>query len=529
MVNAKFKREGWQVHDINHLLEYNGGGTANWSEMGCYKTSTGLWYLDRKVREAGITNPSILIVTSKAGKGTFFEAIPEILPNYTMFDIETQGLSVFVGGQKLKLPKDQLKFVPTEFAMPAVCLTHYNVFSKSNFGQFEEDPETGLPLRDENDKIIFKPWAQSDYIINREWDMMWCDEFHKMKDKEARWTVNIKKVKTKVGRHGSTGTGFINKPDEIWSLLNWLDRKNYGSYWKFREEYCLVDDSEGYTKIIGCKPEKKDEFRKLVRSIGVRRTLTEVMPHIKEPIFKAIEVDLNKVQRKMYDDIRMQLKALDQQGVELYAANVLSLLQRLRQICVGTPEIIKDEYDPVLDRRKQSIKLVEPSSKIDALMEIIEELRWDEDVKEPLVVFSNFKDPLELLKARLDKNNAAVTEMGLPDIFLKPYIHMEQKDNDIERYHKWHTQFPTLKYRVFMSTLQLGGESINLSPARHVVFLDRSWSPKDNTQGVGRIRRPGQEGQPVVININAKDTVDSYIHAVNNVKQGWYNEIFGKE
>lgn len=86
-----------------------------------------------------------------------------------------------------------------------------------------------------------------------------------------------------------------------------------------------------------------------------------------------------------------------------------------------------------------------------------------------------------------------------------------------------------MKYRVFMSTLQLGGESINLTPARHVVFLDRSWSPKDNSQGIGRVRRPGQEGEPVVININGKRTTDQRIESVVREKQSWFNELFGKE
>jgi SNF2 family DNA or RNA helicase len=103
------------------------------------------------------------------------------------------------------------------------------------------------------------------------------------------------------------------------------------------------------------------------------------------------------------------------------------------------------------------------------------------------------------------------------------------KDSDVERYRKWHDEFPKLEHRVFMSTLQLGGESINLTPARHVIFLDRSWSPKDNAQGIGRIRRPGQEGQPVVIHINANNTTDQYIEQVNDIKQGWYNQIFGDE
>lgn len=79
-----------------------------------------------------------------------------------------------------------------------------------------------------------------------------------------------------------------------------------------------------------------------------------------------------------------------------------------------------------------------------------------------------------------------------------------------------------------MSTLQLGSESINLTSARHIIFLDRSWSPKDNSQGIGRVRRPGQEGQPIVINIEAEDTTDQLLEDKNVRKQGWFNEIFGK-
>lgn len=545
----KFVKEDWQTHDIHHLLHYMDRhnvnsvhpfegvtesdwpnvGTANWSEMGCYKTSTGLWLLDGIMRERGVTNPNILIITSKGGKGTFYEAIPEILPEYTIVNIETQSIALFKNGQLLKLPKEH-KFVPKLFKFPCVCIAHYPIFSRSNYGQFEVDEE-GLPVKyiDDNgiEQFKFKEFTQADYIFTRKWDYVWCDEFHRLKDRNAKQTVGVKKIKTNYGRHGSTGTGFINRPHEIWSLLNWLDKKKYGSFWEFRDEYCELDVVDGVTYIKGVKPEKVQEFRDLVRSIGVRRTLSQVMPHIKEPIFVPKDIDLNPTQRRMYDQIKMELKALDAKGVELYAANVLALLQRLRQICVATPEVIEDYYDPASDRRIQKIKLVEPSSKLDEVMNILEELQWDDDLKEPLVVFSNFKDPLELLKARLNKHNQAVHEMNLPDSELYKYIHLEEKDSDVVRYRKWHDDFPTMQYRVFMSTLQLGGESINLTPAHHVVFLDRSWSPKDNSQGIGRIRRPGQEGQPVVIHLNAEDTTDEYIENVNIRKQGWFNDIFG--
>ncbi len=545
--SKKFIKEGWQDIDIFHLLRYHdkrsaeldlaggGAGIANWSEMGCYKTSTGLWLTERLIKEANARKlldgpkldkqPAILIISSKGGKGTFLEALPEILPEYTILNIETQALFYYKSGQMLRLSKD-IKYVPKEFSFPVVCLAHYNIFAKSNFGKFEVDKE-GNPLK-LNDKFIFKPWNQADYIINREWDVVWCDEFHRLKDRDAKWSVNIKKIPARIAKHGSTGTGFINRPDEIWSLLNWLDPKRYGSYWSFREEFCEIDDWDGYAKVVGCKPEKRDEFRSIVRSIGVRRTLDEVMPHIQKPLFQPITVELNAIQRKMYNALKMELEAEDQKGTPLYAANVLSMLQRLRQICVGTPEVVEDYYDPGLDRRVQKIKLTEPSSKIDAVMEILEGLEWDDEKKEPLVVFSNFKDPLDLLKARLDKHNELAVELQQNDLLYK-YIHLDVGDSDLVRYQKWHDEFPKLEHRIFMSTLQLGGESINLTPARHVVFLDRSWSPKDNAQGIGRIRRPGQEGQPIVIHINAINTTDQYIERVNDVKHGWFTQIFGDE
>lgn len=533
---GKFVKETWQVADLfklsnrhNKQLEEGSktAGTANWSEMGCYKTSTGLWYLEQKIEEAKLQgkiaegkHPSILIITNKSGKGTFFEAIPEIFRNWTFLNIETQSISIFMNGKEMKIPG--LKNCPKEFAFPAICITHYNVFSTSGRGQFQEDEE-GRPLKDpKTGKFLMKPWRQADFIADHEWDFVWTDEFHRMKDKDSKWTVNIKKIKTKLGRHGSTGTGFINRPNEIWSLLNWLDPKTYSAYWSFHERYCEIDTDDGYARVAGVKPEHKDEFRKLVRDIGVRRTLDQTHPDIEKVVFQPVSVDLNPIQRKMYDQIKGELQTLDQNGNSLFSANVLSLLQRLRQICVGTPEVVEDYYDPQLDRRVQKIKLREPSSKLDEVMNILEGLQWDDDKKEPLVVFSCFRDPLELLKARLDKHNevAAGTDMEIK------YIHLQQGDSDAVRYEKWHDEFPKMEHRIFMSTLQLGGESINLTPAHHLVFLDRSWSPKDNNQGIGRIRRPGQTSVPVVININARNTTDRYIEQVNDIKHGWFKTIF---
>lgn len=534
--------EDWQLEDIEQMYQgaVTRGYCANWSEMGAKKTSTGLWMIQRLWKEhwphtlAEGKHPNAWVCTTRSGKGTFFKLAPEILEGWYIFNVTAQGIFVFQDGkeQKLKLSK-----VPEYFEMPTLVVSHYNYFSRSNKGQFLEID--GVPITGEDGAIKMKPWTAADHFVNREWDLCWVDEAHRMKEKDTKWTVIIKRSNDGI-RMDTTGTGFINKPDEVWSLGDHMVKakssksidedpiKNeFSSYYDFRDEFCLIDDDEGYEKVIGVRPERKEDFREIVRTLGPRRTLTEVMPHIKEPIFTPQDVDLNPIQRKMYDQIKSELQTLDQNGVPIYSANVLSLLQRLRAICVATPQVVEEVYDDKTERMKQRIKLVEPSSKIDALMEILDGLEWDEERKDPVVIFSNFIGPLMLIQDRFNKANENAMEMGFNPEY--PYIWMKESHSDQERFNMWNNLFASMEYRVFMSTLQLGGESITLTPARHVIFLDRSWSPKDNSQGIGRIRRPGQEGQPVVININARNTVDSYIHAVNNMKQGWFNEIFGDE
>ncbi len=504
-MSSKFTVQPWQLEDLQKLSDRS--WSANWSEMGCFKTTTGLWLMEGKVR--GIEKPNILIVTTKSGKGTFFQIAPELFPDWYIFNIGTTSVSIVRNGEEKKVTK----FVPEKFDMPTICVAHYDVFSDSSRNRYQIDNEGNVIKID--GKPIPVEWKACDYILDREWDFVWLDEAHRIKNKDTKWTNNLKKIKSP-NRHISTGTGIINRPSELWSLLNFLSRKTYTSFNRFKEYYSLIDIWGGYNKEVGINPDHKDELRDIVFSVGVRRTLDEVMPWIKRPIFVPYEVNLNPVQRKMYDEIKHELLTYDRNGLPIHSPNVLSALMRLRQVTVATPEIEEDYFDEEKERRIQKIRLREPSSKLDTVMEIIEGLEWDEENKQPLVVFSCFKDPLELLKVRLDAADIS-------------YIHLQESDKDQERYQKWGIEFPKLQHRVFLSTLQLGGESINLTPARHVVFLDRSWSPKDNSQGIGRLRRPGQEGEPVVININGKNTTDQRIERVVREKQSWFNELFGKE
>jgi SNF2 family DNA or RNA helicase len=485
--------EPWQEEDLADLLDpdrdYPSG--TNWSQMGCYKTTTGLWLAERYAKLHGIENPNVLIVTTKSGKGTYRDAIPKSLDkSWRTFNISTKGADILGPfGLEHKYDMDYFFRDLKEPKRKNIVLAHYHCFV--------------------NKATIWKILA----LIN--WDVIICDEAHRMKNRETQWTRNLKLLNKGMG-HVMTGTGFINDPSEMWSPLNFLNRAQFPSYWKFREYYCLEEDYTGFRKVTGIDPEHEEEFKTLRKRLGPRRTMAEVHAGIPEPIFTPLEVELNPVQRKMYNEIKRYLATMDQQGVPIHSPNVLSQLNRCRQIAVATPEKYGEYYDQKQERRVQLIRLVEPSSKLDALMEVIDGLQWDKEEKQQLVVFSNFKDPLKLAQARFEKAGIS-------------YIWMQESDNEAVRYEKWHDTFPKKDHRVFMCTLQLGSESINLSPAQHAVFLDRSWSPKDNNQGVGRLYRPGQVGLANIIHINATRTTDQRMEATHNLKTSWFETIFGNE
>lgn len=473
----QFTSTPWQDDDLNQLV--GEPSTANWSEMGCYKTSTALWLAERNGAY------STLVITTKAGKGAYYDIFHKCLPDWRLFAVESKkAVEVFKNHGALDISLGDA--IDPVYGSPHVVLAHYDCFTN-------------------------RTKAIRELLTRKKWDMIIVDEAHRLKSRDTQWTKAIKKLKAPY-RHIMTGTGFINNPAEIWSLLNFLDKTRWSSYWNFRNAYCdEYIDGAGFRHIRGIKPWMVEEFRSLRRELGPRRMMADVHAGIGHPIEAVRTVDLNTVQRRMYNEIKSVLQTLDQQGEPLRSPNVLSQLNRLRQISVATPEVVSRGFNSSTGRAFTEIKLVEPSSKLDETMDIISQL---DEPEQQIVVFSAFRGPLDLLEERLNKASI-------------PYLHMQQKHNEARRYEMWHDLWPQKEHKVFMSTLALGGESINLTSATHMIFLDRSWSPKDMMQAIGRIYRPGQKGVPEIIYINASNTTDQYMKAKLDIKGKWFQEIFG--
>jgi SNF2 family DNA or RNA helicase len=338
-----------------------------------------------------------------------------------------------------------------------------------------------------------------------EWDYIIADEAHNAKNRKAKRTRALKRFKAKHKR-ALTGTPLVNRPDELWSLLNWLYPKDFRSYWRFFEDFVdyKVIYPYGYKEVRGVKNVEK--LREAISLFTLRRTKAEVLPELPEKYYTTLRVDLTKQQRKAYDEMkRDSLAWLDQQPDDqpLPAPTVLAQLTRLRQFASAYCSI---EFG--WTQHDHQVTMSEPSSKLDALMELLENMG-----DEPVVVFSQFKQLVNLAGLRLDaagiRYNAFTGDT--PERLRAKRIE-EFQNGDV---------------RVFLATIQAGGVGITLHRASTAVFLDRSWSPAMNLQAEDRLHRIGQKSAVQVISIQASQTVDQVVESALQRKALWFRKILG--
>jgi len=465
---------------VKELQERPKGSGANFSDMGCYKTSTALWLAQR------LGCKHVLIITTKTGKIPYMQAAPKAVPEYDTINLNTND--------PVHKPEAHEKII---------FFAHYEVFSKrlprnAPAWQKKLTPKKKRPYQRLN--------STAKELNKIKWDMVIVSEAHRL-TRSATWTNTIVGLKSQY-RHEETGTLYINRPDEAQSPLRFMDKERYGSYWDFRRKFCEEKEwppLSGFYHISGIKDEKA--FKAELLQWGPRAMFTEVFDAAELMPPHRVSVNLNPTQRRMYRELEKSKETLDLRGQPLFSPNVISVLMRLRQLCVATPFVVANTWNEKTEKMQQEIDLQEPSPKLEALMDLLQ------DTDTPSVVFSNFKTPLELAARRL-------VAAGISHTVLR------QKDSDEVRFNKVN-EFQEGKTRVFLSTISLGSESITLTAADKVIFLDRSWSPQKMSQAVSRVHRPGQKRPVLPIYIEALNTVDQVVEATLIKKQDWFDAVFG--
>lgn len=330
------------------------------------------------------------------------------------------------------------------------------------------------------------------------------DEGHKIKNPQAAQTRAcwwLGRMPTVQHRFVLTGTPVANKPDDMWSLLHFIDHKAWPAKTRFIDRYCMQAwNGHGGMDIIGLNPDRAEEFHRVIdpfmRRVTKEMVLTQLPPIIRE----RRDCEMTPKQKKAYKDMETQMFVELAEDEHLSATTVIARLTRLIQF--------SSAYATVPNPETMEVLLTDPSNKCDALEDLLDDLEG-----EPIVVFAMSKKLIMLAHDRLVKKGIEcrlITGGQTP-------LEREQNIQD----------FQNGKARVILATVAAGGVGVTLTRAKTAVFLQRSWSMVDNTQAEARVHRIGSEKHDVVtiIDLVAPGTIEERMQRVLFEKKARLEEI----
>ncbi len=324
-----------------------------------------------------------------------------------------------------------------------------------------------------------------------------ADEAHRLFDPHAKWTRAVWAVGhggTVRYRYALTGTPLANAPDDTWGILHFIAPDEWPSRTKYIDRYCLKSwNMWGGLDVIGVRPETRQEFYAVLDPRMRRMPKDLVLPMLPPKLRDIRFAEMTTKQAKAYLEMERQLATRLEDGTIVYSSNNLTGHLRLMQFSSSYATVNGDN----------DVKLTEPSNKLDELDEVLQELGWKWATKstpvrvgEPVVVFAESRQLIEMAAKRMEAHGVRhfIVSGGQTD---------DMRDNYV-------VAFNDGPPSVILVVIKAGGEGIDLTRARHAVFLQRSWSMLGNKQAEDRVHRIGSEvhNKIEIIDIVAPDTVE---------------------
>lgn len=321
------------------------------------------------------------------------------------------------------------------------------------------------------------------------------DEAHRTKEPTSKQTRACWYLQHSEGveqRWSLTGTPIANHVGDLWSIMHGIAPHEYAARAEFVDRYAQFAWNEyGTQDISDVRPDTREELFKFLDPRFRRMLSAVVLPQLPPKIWSTYEVELTPKQRKMYDEIEEMLFARDEKGNMLVATNNLVKNTRLIQLASSSCEVV---YTGELDdhgNEKFEINLINPSSKIDALVEVVG------DFEGHSIAVSAFSRKL------IDLAEQRLTDKGIRCVKITGGVNEWDRAENLRK-------FQNKEAQVMLFTLSAGGVGIDMTTASVMVRLQRSYSMIDNVQGLGRVHRIGSEQHSsiFIVDIIAPGTVE---------------------
>lgn len=360
-------------------------------------------------------------------------------------------------------------------------VTNFDTISRPSEYDKEWIDEDGRK-RQSHEKRFF--WADVLNLAN--FDIVIVDESHYIKNTDSNRSQAVRALKPQRILH-MTGTPVLNRPGELWPMLNMIAPETFPSEETFIRQYTY--DRKTARNV--------EELKEVLKPIMIRRKQSDVVDEL--PPLNRIEEyhELSKKALKLYkkvlDGIYEELAEFDARRRnydapnEMSVASVLAKIMRLKQIC--------------------AIDKVERTA--DLATEIHESA--SEDKHNKVLIFSQFKAVAYAIHQRLGHESLCFVDKGRNDF---ETADVNERDRIVQQFQ--HDD----KYKYLVVTEKSAKEGHNITEAGHVIFNDLFWTPASHDQGEGR----------AYMRINDPHGIDSYYLITDMGGDGieeWIWELLG--
>lgn len=277
-----------------------------------------------------------------------------------------------------------------------------------------------------------------DTLLNMYPAMIILDEAHKIKNPKSANAKAIFKTTKIPYRLALTGTPAQGKPYDIYSILRFLFPSDFRGFWKFIEEYFIVEEETVY---ISGKPRtfktyekfksgKAKELQQFLSTFSTQRKRKDVMPWLPDKFYERVKLEPTKEQKKYLKELKESYKTED-----VVTTGTLDRLIRYRQICL----------DPAL------LDLKGHSPKTDYILQYIKD-----NPNESIIIFSKFTSYLCRLAEQLDTGWALLIGSTTS----------KQRGQFVE-------DFQAKKFKIFLINIDAGKEALTLDAADTTIFTDK--------------------------------------------------------
>ena len=318
-----------------------------------------------------------------------------------------------------------------------------------------------------------------DEIHSKTWKLLVSDECHYLKNPEAKRTLEVlgskrdkvEGIKTEK-KIFLTGTPILNKPKEIFPVLNYLDPKTFPSFYTFGKRYCGGFNAETGWDFNGAS--NLEELNvKLRTSVMIRRLKKDVLKDLPPKIRQIIEIKgdkrIMKEEVKRFTEFKKQVQSLD-----------IGVFESLAELAKIRHETALSKVPAVINHLKDII-----------------------DQGQKVICFAWHRDVIKKIDKAFDENACLI--MGDTPVKLRQAA-VDRFQNDKNS-------------RLFLGNIKAAGVGINLSAASVVVFAELDWVPGVMTQAEDRPHRIGQKSSVLVQHLVLTGSIDAFMAKILIRKQ----------